>query len=245
MRHTARRDRALTGRLTGISAALVLGGVALVGVRASAEADASGTGRIHAESEQGEQLTSVISCPDVRAEIPDVPTGQRAAVDDSLAVMDSQLATANQTLVNSTANGRQDPGAIQQELLGPLRDQRLTTIRHIVTLLDTSGQRQTMEALAPCTLGERASVGSGAGRDGVGNGNGNGSDNANGNGQNNGNTNGNENGNTRTGDRAPGGDSGNGNGNGSGNGNGNGQNNGNDNGNGNGNVGSDRTASGW
>lgn len=46
-----------------------------------------------------------------------------------------------------------------------------------------------MEALAPCTLGERTSVGNGAGRDGVGNGNGSG--NGNGNGQNNGNNNGN------------------------------------------------------
>ncbi|MFF3767392.1 hypothetical protein ACFYYR_25365 [Streptomyces sp. NPDC001922] len=249
----------MTNGVLAATAVLTLGGGILAAVGSDASAGGAQTAVVADEKQAGDigrQPVSVVDCPDVGRAIPRIPPEARAEVRRELAALDAGPAIRQQEFsAQAWERILRDPALAEDRLLTPLRNERLTIIQRVASLLPQEAEPpQGLESLAPCTLqaddnnGVSADPGggaisgnengneedvSGARNDGSGSGDGNenGNGNGNGDGRDNGNTNGNENGNGESGS----GSRSDGNGNGNGNGNGDGQNNGNSNGNGNGN----------
>ncbi|WP_432093411.1 hypothetical protein [Streptomyces sp. bgisy100] len=248
----------MTNGALAATAVLTLGGGALAAVSADASAGGAQTAVVADEKQAGNferHSTSGVDCPDVGRAIPRIPPEARAEVRRELAALDAEPGTRQREFsAHEWERILRDPALAEDRFLTPLRNERLTIIQRVASLLPREAEPpQGLESLATCTLqadnnglsadpgrgaisgsenGNGAS-GSGAPDDGNGSGDGNenGNGNGNGDGRDNGNTNGNENGNGESGS----GSRNDGNGNGNGNGNGDGQNNGNSNGNGNGN----------
>ncbi|PWK83813.1 uncharacterized protein DUF1996 [Lentzea atacamensis] len=132
----------------------------------------------------GDDATPTVKCPSVRGELGAVPDQAIAEVDRNLALLDKQIAEANQRIV--TSKGQGGPNFINNAILGPLKDKRVATIDRMAIAIGRNAQKpQGLERLAPCKL----SNDNGGGNNNGGNNNG-----GNNNGGNNGNNGGNNNG---------------------------------------------------
>jgi len=126
-----------------------------------------------------DSATPTIKCPSVRGELPGVPDQAVEEVDRNLALLDKQIAEANQRLV--TTKGQGGPNFVNNAILGPLKDKRIATLDRIAIAIGRNAERpQGLDRLAPCGLNE-----DGAGNNNGGNNNENGN-NGNGNNGNNG-----------------------------------------------------------
>ncbi|MEV5408653.1 hypothetical protein AB0K60_07425 [Thermopolyspora sp. NPDC052614] len=97
--------------------------------------------------------TSTVKCPTVADKLPDIPASAQAEVDRSLRLLDTQIAEANQRIVNTVGQG--GPNLVQNAILGPLEDKRVATINRIATAIGRSAARPIgLEVLAPCTLNQ-------------------------------------------------------------------------------------------
>ncbi|MFF9284054.1 hypothetical protein [Streptomyces griseosporeus] len=93
-----------------------------------------------------------ITCPDVRSQLPAVPASARAEVDRNLALLDTQIREANNRLATSAGQG--GPNFVQNAILGPLKDKRVSTIDRIAIAIGrTTTKPQGLNTLATCTLG--------------------------------------------------------------------------------------------
>ncbi|MER5376951.1 hypothetical protein [Streptomyces sp. NPDC002553] len=181
----------------GGAAALALTGAVVVNSALAGESSKNGTANANTLASVG-----TISCPDVASQLPAIPASAKAEVDRNLALLNTQIAEANKRLVDTVGQG--GPNFVNNAILGPLKDKRVSTVNRIATAIGrTAAKPQGLEALAPCALnGGGVNAGGAAGNAGNqgnmgnkgnagNNGNGNAGNNGNGNAGNNGNGNGN------------------------------------------------------
>ena len=96
-------------------------------------------------------VTPTVNCPSVRNKLPGVPNQAINEVNSNLALLDTQIAKANQRLVTSQGQGGEN--FVDNAILGPLRDKRAATLDRIATAIGRNAPRPTgLEALAPCAL---------------------------------------------------------------------------------------------
>ncbi|MDF3143119.1 MULTISPECIES: hypothetical protein [unclassified Streptomyces] len=92
-----------------------------------------------------------ISCPDVKSKLPAVPASAKAEVDRNLALLNTQIQEANKRLASSVGQG--GPNFVQNAILGPLKDKRVSTIDRIaISIGRTAAKPQGLNSLAACTL---------------------------------------------------------------------------------------------
>ncbi|NUP19796.1 MAG: hypothetical protein HOZ81_27700, partial [Streptomyces sp.] len=82
---------------------------------------------------------------------PAVPATAKAEVDRNLALLNTQIQEANTRLANSVGQG--GPNFVQNAILGPLKDKRVSTIDRIaISIGRTAAKPQGLNSLAACTL---------------------------------------------------------------------------------------------
>ncbi|MEU9311177.1 hypothetical protein [Streptomyces sp. NPDC048256] len=92
-----------------------------------------------------------ISCPDVASQLPEIPATAQAEVDRNLALLQTQIDEANTRLQNTVGQG--GANFVQNAILGPLADKRVSTIDRIAISIGRKGTKpQGLDALATCTL---------------------------------------------------------------------------------------------
>ncbi|MEV6014163.1 MULTISPECIES: hypothetical protein [unclassified Streptomyces] len=92
-----------------------------------------------------------ITCPDVASQLPAVPASAKAEVDRNLALLNTQIAEANKRLVDTVGQG--GPNFVQNAILGPLKDKRVSTIDRIAISIGRTAAKPTgLDTLAACTL---------------------------------------------------------------------------------------------
>jgi len=104
-----------------------------------------------------------IVCPSVADKLPAIPAQAQAEVTRNLQLLDTQIAEANRRLV--TTQGQGGPNFVNNAILGPLKDKRVSTIDRIAIAIGRHATRPTgLDGLAACQLvGAGAQAGSGAG----------------------------------------------------------------------------------
>ncbi|WP_223188747.1 DUF1996 domain-containing protein [Streptomyces sp. TRM68416] len=150
MRRNTRRRPTGPRRATFAAVALILGGSGLVAANVYASATEG-----DAEPVQQTPLSdgTTIGCPDVGAELTEVPEVAKAEVDTELAALDQQIAEAYQRLRAATPQELQDDGFAEAAVMKPLEEKRTATIERIVLALGRGGERpEGLEALAACEL---------------------------------------------------------------------------------------------
>jgi hypothetical protein len=107
-------------------------------------------------------VTPTVNCPSVRDKLPGIPNQAINEVNSNLALLDTQIAEANQRLVTSQGQGGEN--FVDNAILGPLRDKRVATLDRIAIAIGRNASRPTgLEALAPCTLANPGSSGENSG----------------------------------------------------------------------------------
>ncbi|WP_405765316.1 DUF1996 domain-containing protein [Actinacidiphila glaucinigra] len=125
----------------------MLGGGVLVTANVFASATEGETART---ASVGQAYT--VDCPDVGTALTSVPEQAKEDVDKELALLDQQIAEAYQRLKETSAAQQQDPGFVDNAILGPLKDKRAATIARILQAIDRVGDPpQGLEGLAGCT----------------------------------------------------------------------------------------------
>jgi hypothetical protein len=100
----------------------------------------------------GTATVGTIVCPSVADKLPAIPAQAQAEVDRNLALLNTQLAEANQRLVSTVGQG--GANFVNNAILGPLKDKRFATINRIATAIGRNAARPTglAESLSTCTL---------------------------------------------------------------------------------------------
>ncbi|WP_328684448.1 hypothetical protein [Streptomyces sp. NBC_00343] len=131
----------------GGAAAVVLSGAVIAGSALAGTPDKSST----AQSARTLSDTGTISCPDVKSQLPAVPASAQAEVDRNLTLLDTQIAEANKRLVDTVGQG--GANFVQNAILGPLKDKRVSTIDRIAISIGRQGTKPTgLDSLATCAL---------------------------------------------------------------------------------------------
>ncbi|MCX4809771.1 hypothetical protein OG601_03945 [Streptomyces sp. NBC_01239] len=140
----------------GGAAAVVLSGAVIAGSALAGTPDKSGT----AQSARTLADPGTITCPDVKSQLPAVPASAQAEVDRNLTLLDTQIAEANKRLVDTVGQG--GANFVQNAILGPLKDKRVSTIDRIAIAIGRQGTKPTgLDSLATCTLNSAGSTGTG------------------------------------------------------------------------------------
>ncbi|WP_432587383.1 DUF1996 domain-containing protein [Streptomyces sp. HD1123-B1] len=132
---------------------MTVAGVAAMGVGAGAllMTDNDASAGQSAEQRAAVQETLTIKCPDISIRLTRVPRQAQSTVDDELARMDSQVATAYQRLA-SRGSGASDEW-VKSRVLEPLSTQRRSAIIRITATIDRVASRpQGLTSLASCTV---------------------------------------------------------------------------------------------
>ncbi|MFD7135116.1 hypothetical protein [Streptomyces sp. NPDC059894] len=130
----------------GAAAALALTGAVVVNSALAGESSGKSATDARTLASPG-----TITCPDVASQLPSVPATAQAEVDRNLALLDTQIAEANQRLADTVGQG--GPNFVQNAILGPLEDKRIATVNRIATAIGrTAARPEGLDALAPCTL---------------------------------------------------------------------------------------------
>jgi hypothetical protein len=105
--------------------------------------------------------TPTVRCPTVRDRLPGVPASAVDEVNRNLALLDQQIAEANERIVNTQGQG--GPNFINNAILGPLKDKRVATIDRIAIAIGRSAPKPTnLAGLAPCALNNAGANNGGA-----------------------------------------------------------------------------------
>jgi hypothetical protein len=98
---------------------------------------------------------SVVACPDVASQLPEVPAAAAEEVNGDLQALENQIAEANRRLASSQGEG--GPNFANNAILGPLRDKRFATLERIEIAIGRHADRPTgLVSLAECDLGDGA-----------------------------------------------------------------------------------------
>lgn len=140
-------------------AAVAVGAIVAVGGVAVAATSHGGTANAAA-------AVPTVVCPSVQDKLPAIPAASQAEVTRNLNLLNTQIAEADKRLI--TSQGQGGPNFINNAILGPLKDKRVSTIDRIAISIGRHAAKPTgLDSLAPCTLstggGGGASAGSGAG----------------------------------------------------------------------------------
>ena len=106
-----------------------------------------------------ESTSQTIVCPGVAAALPAVPAQSQAEVERNLALLNTQVAEANNRLKTSAGEG--GPNFVQNAILGPLKDKRVSTIDRIAISISRHAAKPALDeqGLGTCTV---SAAGSGA-----------------------------------------------------------------------------------
>jgi hypothetical protein len=93
-----------------------------------------------------------VTCPAVAGALGAVPAQARAEIERNLALLDTQIAEANKRLASSAGEG--GPNFIQNAILGPLKDKRVSTINRMATAIGRNAAKPVLDVdgLATCSL---------------------------------------------------------------------------------------------
>lgn len=131
----------------GGAAAVALSG-ALIAGSALAGTPARSGGAAQARTLSG---PGTITCPDVASRLPAVPASAKAEVDRNLTLLQTQIQEANKRL--QTTVGQGGPNFVNNAILGPLKDKRVSTIDRIAIAIGRTTTKPTgLDTLAACTL---------------------------------------------------------------------------------------------
>jgi hypothetical protein len=102
-------------------------------------------------TEQPPAAVGTVDCPSVEDKLPAIPAAAKAEVDRNLALLNKQIAEANQRLISTRGQG--GPNFVQNAILGPLADKRKSTLDRIAISIGRHAERPTgLDALATCSL---------------------------------------------------------------------------------------------
>ncbi|MEU6404244.1 hypothetical protein [Streptomyces sp. NPDC046985] len=139
------RGQYRTHRIVGagiVGAGLIAGSLAAAGAFAG---ESGGAATAHTDAAQS------ILCPAVAGKLPEIPDRAQSEVTRNLALLDKQLAEANQRLARSQGEG--GPNFVQNAILGPLEGKRKATLNRIATAIGRVADKpQGLDQLAPCAL---------------------------------------------------------------------------------------------
>ncbi|MGW2825164.1 hypothetical protein ACWC24_29785 [Streptomyces sp. NPDC001443] len=142
--------------IIGGAAAVALSGAVIAGSALAGPSSGNGSTNARTLADPG-----TISCPDVASKLPAIPATAKAEVDRNLALLQTQIDEANTRLVNTVGQG--GPNFVQNAILGPLKDKRVSTIDRIaISIGRTAAKPQGLDALAACTLNAGGAAGTGA-----------------------------------------------------------------------------------
>jgi hypothetical protein len=101
-----------------------------------------------------ESTVPTIVCPGVAEALPAVPAQSQAEVERNLALLNTQIAEANNRLKTSTGQG--GPNFVQNAILGPLKDKRVSTIDRIVISIGRHAAKPVLDeqALGSCNVND-------------------------------------------------------------------------------------------
>lgn len=137
--------------LIGGAAAVVLSGAVIAGsaLAGTPKSDSGAGARTLAAA--GNTGAGAITCPDVASRLPAVPAAAQAEVDRNLTLLQTQIDEADTRLKNTVGQG--GPNFVDNAILGPLKDKRVSTIDRIAIAIGRKGTKPTgLDALAACTL---------------------------------------------------------------------------------------------
>ncbi|WP_432953617.1 hypothetical protein [Micromonospora haikouensis] len=135
---------------------------------ANAGADNGNAGNNGAVAAGGAQT---VNCPDVRGQLPAVPAGAAAGVQQELANLDREISAANARLAQLAVKPEGGPNFVNNAILGPLKSKRIAVLDRIaLNIARAGGQRPDLSSLATCGL-NTAGAGNAAGGNNAGNGN--------------------------------------------------------------------------
>ncbi|MFD6553250.1 hypothetical protein [Streptomyces sp. NPDC058398] len=143
---------------------VMIGGASAVVLSAAVIAGSALAGESHdtAQNATTKAAANTVNCPAVAPSLPAVPASAKAEVDRNLALLDTQIAEANKRLADTVGQG--GANFVQNAILGPLKDKRVSTIDRIaISIGRTAAKPQGLDALAPCTLGAAGAAAGGAG----------------------------------------------------------------------------------
>ena len=127
-------------------AAVLVGAVAVVGGAVGVVASQSGA----ANAAVAAAVPTVV-CPSVQDKLPAIPAAAQAEVTRNLTLLNTQITEADNRLV--TTQGQGGPNFINNAILGPLKDKRVSTIDRIAIAIGRHAAKPTgLDALAPCAL---------------------------------------------------------------------------------------------
>ncbi|MFC3577133.1 hypothetical protein ACFOZ0_28440 [Streptomyces yaanensis] len=113
--------------------------------------NAGNAGNGNAGNAGNTNAVGTITCPDVKSKLPAIPASAQAEVDRNLTLLNTQIAEANKRLVDTVGQG--GPNFVQNAILGPLKDKRVSTIDRIAIAIGRKGTKpQGLDSLAACTL---------------------------------------------------------------------------------------------
>ncbi|MFD0310298.1 hypothetical protein [Streptomyces sp. NPDC127119] len=94
-----------------------------------------------------------VNCPAVEGSLPAIPASAQDEVTRNLALLDTQIAEANQRLIDTVGQG--GANFVQNAILGPLEDKRVAVLNRIETAIGRAAAKpEGLEALAPCELNQ-------------------------------------------------------------------------------------------
>ncbi|MFC8906283.1 hypothetical protein [Micromonospora sp. NPDC057140] len=129
-----------------------------------------------------------VNCPDVRSQLPAVPAGAAAGVQQELANLDREIAAANARLAQLAVKPEGGPNFVNNAILGPLKSKRVAVLDRIaINIARAGGQRPDLSSLATCGLNAAGAGNAAGGNNGNGNAGNNGNAGAGNNAGNNGN----------------------------------------------------------
>jgi hypothetical protein len=99
-----------------------------------------------------------ISCPSVADKLPAIPAQSQAEVERNLTLLNTQIAEANKRLASSAGQG--GPNFVQNAILGPLKDKRVSTIDRIVISIGRHATKPVLDeqGLGTCAVGNSGTV---------------------------------------------------------------------------------------
>jgi hypothetical protein len=100
-----------------------------------------------------------VNCPAVAGALGAVPTQARAEIERNLTLLNTQIAEANKRLASSVGEGGQN--FIQNAILGPLKDKRVSTINRMATAIGRNAAKPNLnvDGLATCSLNQKGGGG--------------------------------------------------------------------------------------
>jgi hypothetical protein len=100
----------------------------------------------------GESTAPTVNCPAVAGKLGTIPARASEEIARNLTLLNTQIAEANKRLVTSAGEG--GPNFIQNAILGPLKDKRVSTIDRMVIAIGRSAPKPNLDVngLATCKL---------------------------------------------------------------------------------------------